>query len=740
VPQSDSPSPAEHLPSIAPAADPTLDRTATQRGATPPGPSGTADFDVSFLAPPEQPGELGRLAHYRVVRQLGAGGMGVVFEAEDTALARPVALKVMRGAGPADPTARTRFLREARAAAAVKHDHIVTIYQVGEDRGVPFIAMEFLRGLSLDEWLVRNPRPHLAHVAAIGREVAEGLAAAHAAGLVHRDVKPGNVWLEAPAGRVKILDFGLARPANDELQLTGHGQVVGTPAYMSPEQASGGGIDHRTDLFSLGVMVYRMCAGEPPFRGENVIALLTALAVDDPAPIQSKNPDVPPALAELIHELLRKDPAGRPAIADEVANRLRAIEEKLEAPPAPRLAEASTVTGPAIGAWKVRDRAAGPAKPARSRRLLVLGGLAFAAAAIAGTVVVVSNLRKPGEPTPPPVVPEGPRPAPGEPPVPPPSGPTGPPETVASAETAPPPREVVPKPPTPTDPEREAAEALLTRAHLKVRLGSGATAGVRRGGQLPAEPFAVTAVALDDTKYPPDYAAAVLLPAAARFRSLESLVWEPSGGLALSEAEVVTLTASPGLATLTELRGNFPLTPATLDALARLPRLRALACNGTPTTDAVLVRLPELPRLTELALSGLTAPNVTKRGLAAVAKRPLTVLALPSLKVPVDADTAGLFAAMPGLTELDLSGSDVGDEVLPELARCTGLVKLGLARTAVTDAGLDPLKGMAALRELELNKTAVTDGGAAKLAGALPRCKIWWADDKLIQPKPDAPP
>src|SRR5262245_12885005 len=155
--------------------------------------AGTAVWPGSgLLAPPERPGELGRLAHYRILKQLGQGGMGIVYRAEDIDLNRPVALKIMRCGHDLDAVHKERFLREARAAAAVKHDHIVTIYQVGEDRGVPFIALEYLQGLPLDRWLDKTSRPTVAQVLRVGREVAAGLAAAHARGLIHRDIKPAN--------------------------------------------------------------------------------------------------------------------------------------------------------------------------------------------------------------------------------------------------------------------------------------------------------------------------------------------------------------------------------------------------------------------------------------------------------------------------------------------------------------------------------------------------------------------
>jgi serine/threonine protein kinase len=275
---------------------------------------------VSILAPPEKDGELGRLGTYRVLKVLGQGGMGVVYKAEDPHLERPVALKAMLPGFSASTEARQRFLREAKLAAAVKHDHVVTIYQVSEDRGVPFLAMEFLEGEPLDRRLQREPKPPVEEVLRIGREVAEGLAAAHERGLIHRDIKPANIWLEGGRRRVKILDFGLARGGGKgQEQLTQTGAIMGTPAFMAPEQARGETVDARCDLFSLGCVLYRMCAGELPFKGNDPISTLLSVATVTPPPVNTLNPAVPPGLAKLVNRLLAKDAARRPASARAVA-------------------------------------------------------------------------------------------------------------------------------------------------------------------------------------------------------------------------------------------------------------------------------------------------------------------------------------------------------------------------------------------------------------------------------------
>src|SRR5262249_8770516 len=248
---------------------------------------------------------------------------------------RLVALKVMLPALAPSGAARERFLREARAAAALKHDHIVTIFQVGEDNGIPFLAMEHLEGESLEQRLQREGRLPLAELLRIGRAAAEGLAAAHARGLIHRDIKPANLWLETrrgaaasagPSGRVKILDFGLARAAGDKSGLTQSGAILGTPAYMSPEQAHGHKVDAASDLFSLGCVLYRMATGRPPFQGNDAISTLLAVSSKRPQPPEELNPELPPAVGDVILELLAKTPEQRPAGAQQVADVLRGIE------------------------------------------------------------------------------------------------------------------------------------------------------------------------------------------------------------------------------------------------------------------------------------------------------------------------------------------------------------------------------------------------------------------------------
>jgi serine/threonine protein kinase len=289
-----------------------------------------------LFRPPEQPDELGRLADYRVLGHLGSGGMGVVFEAQDERLKRTVALKVLPPS--LGPDARGRFLQEARAAAAIDHENVVTIYQVGEDRGLAFLAMQRLEGETLENLVKREGTLPADRIVEIGKQLALGLRAAHAEGLIHRDVKPANIWMEAGRTRVKLLDFGVARILDDEPQLTESGMVVGTPAYMSPEQAVGRRGDERSDLFGLGCVLYRLATGRLPFQGANALAMLRAVQTSSPEPLETLNPDLPRPLAELVIWLLQKEPDCRPQSADVVVEALQQISEgtgQLNIPPSP---------------------------------------------------------------------------------------------------------------------------------------------------------------------------------------------------------------------------------------------------------------------------------------------------------------------------------------------------------------------------------------------------------------------
>jgi serine/threonine-protein kinase len=289
----------------------------------------------------DDPRMLGRFGGYEIAGVVGSGGMGVVLKGFETALDRYVAIKVLAPHLATSGAARTRFAREARAAAAVLHENVVSIHRVAEANGLPFLVMPYIPGDSLMKRLDQRGPLELRETLRIGMQLAAGLAAAHAQGLVHRDIKPGNILLDSGVERVTITDFGLARAA-DDASLTRSGVITGTPQFMSPEQARGEPVDARSDLFSLGSVLYAICTGRAPFRAETPYGVLRRICESDPRPVQELAPDVPAWLVEIIQKLHTKNRADRFQSAAEVAELLGRwlshIEQPATIPAPPRLA------------------------------------------------------------------------------------------------------------------------------------------------------------------------------------------------------------------------------------------------------------------------------------------------------------------------------------------------------------------------------------------------------------------
>jgi tRNA A-37 threonylcarbamoyl transferase component Bud32 len=316
-----------------------------------------------------------RIGEYRVEAVLGQGGIGIVYRASDPSLFRDVAIKVLRPALADDASMRERFLREARNAAALRHDHVVAIYGVGEHAGQPFLVMEYIPGGSLADRLIRKGRLSCPEVVRLGIEVASGLAAAHAKGIIHRDVKPGNILWDAERARYKLSDFGLAK-ALDDVGLTQTGTVAGTPEYLSPEQAEGRAVDARSDLFSLGAVLYAACSGTSPFHADSTMGSLHRVRTHMPVDLREVRDDCPPELAKLAGCMLAKDPQRRYTSATEVVEELQQFESRIAG-------DGREAGGPA--GRRVQQRVA--------RRLAA--GLAAAALAIAAIIWYTTRDREP---------------------------------------------------------------------------------------------------------------------------------------------------------------------------------------------------------------------------------------------------------------------------------------------------------------------------------------------------------
>src|SRR6185503_19356273 len=280
------------------------------------------------------------LHHYRIVRPLGRGGIGEVYAAEDTKLNRTVALKLLSQITAAGPERLKRFQREAQAIAALNHPNVVTIYSVEDAGGVPFITMELIEGKPLNSMIPRRGMKTMA-LLALARPLADAVSAAHQRGVVHRDLKPSNIMV-SDDGRLKVLDFGLAKLKLETIgdegvgtantatveELTARHDVIGTTAYMSPEQAEGKAVDHRSDIFSVGILLYEMATGTRPFKGKSAISILSSIIKDVPADASEINPGVPPELERITRRCLAKDPARRYQSALDLRNDLEELGDQ----------------------------------------------------------------------------------------------------------------------------------------------------------------------------------------------------------------------------------------------------------------------------------------------------------------------------------------------------------------------------------------------------------------------------
>jgi len=294
---------------------------------------------LDFLNPTDDPRMLGRFGGYEISGVIGCGGMGIVLKGFDSALNRYSAIKVLAPHYASSGAARQRFAREAQAAAAVVHDNVIAIHGVSECNSLPYLEMPYIKGESLQKRIDREGPLSIAEILRIAMQTARGLAAAHDQGLVHRDIKPGNILLPENVERVLITDFGLARAA-DDASLTRSGVIAGTPQYMSPEQARGEGIDHRSDLFSLGSVMYAMATGHPPFRAETPYGILRRITDDAHRPIRDVTSDVPRWLCGVIDRLLAKNSSRRFANAAEVATILEDCLAHVQQPDTVPLPEA----------------------------------------------------------------------------------------------------------------------------------------------------------------------------------------------------------------------------------------------------------------------------------------------------------------------------------------------------------------------------------------------------------------
>ncbi len=333
--------------------------------------------ELSFLEPSDDPAYLGKLHHFQIARILGRGGMGIVLEAFDTHLQRTVAVKVLNPQFQTNDTARQRFCREGRAAAAISHEHVVPMYHVAKAQQgeVAYLVMQLIEGTTLENLLKPGQPLPASDVARIGMQIAAGLSAAHKKEMVHRDIKPANIMIESETNRVKLTDFGLAR-ATDDIKLTKTGMITGTPLYMSPEQTLGEDADERSDLFSLGAVLYEMATGIAPFLAPSAIGVMQRIMNHTPDYPHQVNSQISRPLSELIMSLLAKKPKDRPESAAAVATALAAIVNEY--------GPISPLQIPAVAASEVRKLSG------NYHRIQRRWALAAWASAVAGITIAIS--------------------------------------------------------------------------------------------------------------------------------------------------------------------------------------------------------------------------------------------------------------------------------------------------------------------------------------------------------------
>jgi serine/threonine protein kinase/Leucine-rich repeat (LRR) protein len=700
-----------------------------------------ADF-AKVLSPPQEPQELGRLGSYRILQVLGVGGMGVVFKAEDVQLRRIVALKVMKPELAADELARQRFLREAQSAAALEHDHIITIHQVGQDRGLPFLAMQFLKGEPLNQCLKRERRLPLAEAVRIGREIAEGLAEAHAHGLIHRDIKPDNVFLvsggesakdrvRSPRSsqhrpKVKILDFGLARPVEEQKHLTQQGAIIGTPMYMAPEQASGQELDARCDLFSLGCVLYRMTTGRQAFQGRDTMTTLMAVATKQPVAPAEVDEAIPSALSNLVMKMLAKKPGQRPRTAAVVVEALAAIERALPAQDAasdegPQGGRAPVVVEEGVDEEEDDEDREGAdddsgewtGRQTRSRR-----GLAIALATVGALVVVVGVvaviakfLPRPGTTT------QG----------------TAPATSVVAAVPSTQPTGTAPAPHVQAkEPNRAAAERALTvGAWIRIVLPDGNTMNLNKLDALPQQNFQVESVNFSDNPQVNDEELQYL-------QGLPSLKGLGLGGTAVSNSGLEYLKGQTQLQTL--LLNHTGISDAGLDRLKGLSNLLSLDLRNTYATEEGIQGLKAALPKCNIAWEP-PVDVVHRKAAEAVLKLGGKVGVVPlGDNMVVEVDGIGRLPSLPfNLDWVDFSGiARCRDEQLKALEKVTGLHQLILDRTGVTDAGLVSVKQLKALTTLSLVATDIRGEGLQNL-GELGQLTVLNLDSTAVRDAALAP-
>lgn len=662
----------------------------------------------NFLAPPELPDEIGRLGKYRILQVLGQGGMGVVFRANDPELGRDVALKVLWTARPVSQSLRQRFAREAKALASVEHDNVVPVYSVDSGDETPFLTMKLLEGQTLADCLGDGSPMDQASVVTVGRQLAGALKAAHAAGVIHRDIKPGNIWIEE-SGKAKLIDFGLAR--TDDLDLTATGDIAGTPKYMSPEQANGQTATEQSDLFSLGSVLYYCLTGSPPFDGDSIPVVMRAIADGNYEDIAAICPAVNSELAEVIRRLLHVDPDQRLKTAHELEQRLSAIENRLGAPVQER--ELPSDTRPQ--SKSVRESVRKPVLIA----LLALAFLFLVAAAVVVTIrfdsgdTVVLTIDGTDEPV----------------------------QLDVSESSF--------SFPDPTDGQRVQVSVDKERNQLRfekdgfVAVGSEYDLSTPGGKRIRIRFQPVKDVPVDTPPLSQREIAEWVLSAGGsvvvtenfqEFETIDKLANLPNTPFRLFQADlsgcrnfmVDDLAILAQCDTLEGLRLlDTNVGDSAMTQLTRFPKLRSLDVSQTNVTNQALEQVRQLP----LTVLHFTGTQIGDEGLKHLADHPTLTHAFLQY-TQVTNDGIQHLASIPNVQVLYLSHNSLNDDALRHLSAATQLQELFLEQTNVTDLGLRYLEPLRRLKKLTLIDTGVSRKGIERLEAVLPECEIIWEGAK----------
>lgn len=698
------------------------------------------EIDLSFLQSSADPASLGCLLHYEVRDVIGRGGFGIVFKAFDERLERIVAIKVMLPGMAATSPARKRFLREARAAAAVRHENVVGIHAV-EEQPFPFLVMDYIDGETLQQRLDRTGPLDVRDVLRIGRQIACGLAAAHAKGLIHRDIKPANILLEAGGSHVRITDFGLARSA-DDASMTQSGTITGTPLYMSPEQAQGRDLDHRSDLFSLGSVLYVMCSGRPPFRAATSLAVLKRVVEEQPRPIRAIIPEVPHWLEAIIARLHAKNPADRFADAGEVSDLLARCLTQLEQCGQVEIPE-DIYPSPSEATVGIKASASVEPPPAQAGRVSINKWVAAAM-----LVVLVSALGMTEA-----------------------TGFTDVRQTVIHF-FSPDGSLVVEIDDPGVSVSIDGEDMVITGAgakEIRLKPGQYQVLASKNGEIVQREVVTVTrsgrpVVHVRKEAEPPLSRSAS--PGLAADREAAEYVLTLGGTVRINDqsrdiSDADTLPKGPFRLTFINLKGNRRLTAYSFPPFRETKNLKGICLdNASNIDDAALANFRQNRQLEYL---GAWGAQVSATGLEYFRECPYLHSIFLGFSRFDDDDMAffASFPALPRLTALLLNNCPISDQGLSHLQGAAALMQLDLTGTRVTDAGLQRLTSLPKLNWLSLERTAVTNEGLTHLQScsgltnlnvlktnltasgvddlkrALPRCRITW-NGGVITPSVDS--